>query len=168
MLLAGAFVYCCVLGLQGFAAQLLPRRLFLRASSWLQMAAFCVIVCVYCLQPMMPPDLVQPAATGCSHGRRPIGFWACFNSGTDRRRWRCWRGGRGSAWGSRYPPQPPPMRSLYFRTLRKIVEEPDIVGGAVAARGCRAWATQSKPRWFSSVYGPCCAAGCIASYSPSI
>jgi hypothetical protein len=33
MLAAGTFIFCCVLGLQGSAAQLLPRRLFLRISA---------------------------------------------------------------------------------------------------------------------------------------
>jgi hypothetical protein len=37
MLAAGVFVFCCVLGLQGLAAQLLPRRLFLHLSSFLQL-----------------------------------------------------------------------------------------------------------------------------------
>ncbi len=42
-----------VLGVQGLAAQLLPRRLFLRVSSFLQMGSFCVLVCVYFLQPIL-------------------------------------------------------------------------------------------------------------------
>ena len=45
---AGGFVFCCVLGLQGLAAQLLPRRTFLRLSSLLQLAAFGAILGVYC------------------------------------------------------------------------------------------------------------------------
>ena len=45
---AGGFVFCCVLGLQGLAAQLLPRRTFLRLSSLLQLAAFSAILGVYC------------------------------------------------------------------------------------------------------------------------
>jgi CubicO group peptidase (beta-lactamase class C family) len=51
MLAAGAFIYCGVLGVQGLAAQMLPRRLFLRVSAFLQMAAFCLFVCGYFLQP---------------------------------------------------------------------------------------------------------------------
>ena len=50
MLAAGAFIFCCVLGLQGFAAQILPRRWFLRASSFLQLAVFCLLVSAYFLQ----------------------------------------------------------------------------------------------------------------------
>src|SRR5437868_5478435 len=51
MLAAGAFIFCCVLGVQGIAAYLLPRRRFLRVSAFLQLAAFCLFVSVYFLQP---------------------------------------------------------------------------------------------------------------------
>jgi hypothetical protein len=50
MFAAGAFVYFGVLAVQGLAAQLLPRRLFLRASALLQMAAFCMFVSMYALE----------------------------------------------------------------------------------------------------------------------
>ena len=52
MLAAGVFIYCGVLGVQGLAAQVLPRRLFLRVSGFLQLAAFCLFVCGYFLQPV--------------------------------------------------------------------------------------------------------------------
>ena len=52
MLASGAFIYCGVLGVQGLAAQLLPRRLFLRVSGLLQIAALCLFVCGYFLQPV--------------------------------------------------------------------------------------------------------------------
>jgi CubicO group peptidase (beta-lactamase class C family) len=130
MFLAGAFVYCCVLGLQGIAAQLLPRRLFLRASSWLQMAAFCVIVCVYCLQPMMPPNLVEASGSGLlawSPSYWFLGLSQQWNGSPAlallaRRAW-IGLGVALSATAAAYA-------LSYFRTLRKIVEEPDIVGGA--------------------------------------
>ena len=53
MLMAGAFIYCCVLGAQGLAAQLLPRRHFLRVSSWMQLAAFGIFVATYFLEPKL-------------------------------------------------------------------------------------------------------------------
>jgi CubicO group peptidase (beta-lactamase class C family) len=142
MLGAGAFVFCCVLGLQGFAAQLLPRRLFLRASSFLQLAAFCAIVCVYCLQPMLP-DLVKASGHGLLAWSPSYWFLGLFQqlNGSPalallaRRAWF----GLGialSATAFAYA-------LSYFRTIRKIVEEPDIVGGA---RG-GAW----LPRFISAV-----------------
>ena len=51
MLLAGAFTYGAILTAQGLAAQLLPRRLFLRFSGYLQLAAVCTIVIAYFVQP---------------------------------------------------------------------------------------------------------------------
>jgi hypothetical protein len=53
MFAAGAFIYCCVLAVQGLAAQLLPQPLFLRVSSLLQLTAFCLLVSVYFLQPLI-------------------------------------------------------------------------------------------------------------------
>src|SRR5580700_6313991 len=62
MLAAGAFIFCCVLGVQGLAAQL-PRRLFLRLSAVLQMAALCVFIGVYFLQPSLTsPEALSAAA----------------------------------------------------------------------------------------------------------
>jgi hypothetical protein len=52
MISAGAFIFCGVLGVQGLAAQL-PRRLFLRLSAVLQMAAFCLFLSVYFLEPSL-------------------------------------------------------------------------------------------------------------------
>lgn len=51
MFAAGIFIYCALLAIQAFAAQILPRRLFLRASGFLQMTAFCSFVCAYFLEP---------------------------------------------------------------------------------------------------------------------
>ena len=49
MIAAGAFTFCCVLGLQG-VAQFLPRRWFLRVSALLQLAIFCLLLSGYLLQ----------------------------------------------------------------------------------------------------------------------
>lgn len=67
MFAAGAFVFCSVLGVQGLAAQLLSRRQFLRLSSFLQLATFCLFVTVYFLQPMRATPAVLTAAQ--HHGR---------------------------------------------------------------------------------------------------
>jgi CubicO group peptidase (beta-lactamase class C family) len=131
MLAAGAFIFCCVLGLQGFAAQLLPRRWFLRASAFLQLAVFCLLVSGYFLQRLPSTVLIT--------GRQQP--------------WLSWI---PSYWfvglyqqlsGSLHPALAPFARrawigllvavcvtatayaASYFRTLRKIVEEPDIAPG---------------------------------------
>ena len=50
MLAAGAFILCGVLTVQGFA-QLLPRQWFLRLSVVLQLTFFCLLLAAYFLQP---------------------------------------------------------------------------------------------------------------------
>src|SRR5216683_6182233 len=57
MLASGAFLFCSGLGAQGLAAQLLPRRAFLRFSAFLQLAAFFVILSVYFLEPALATPL---------------------------------------------------------------------------------------------------------------
>lgn len=131
MVAAGLFIFCCVLGLQGFAAQLLPRRWFLRASAFLQLAVFCLFVTGYFLQ------------------RSPVTVLV----GGPQKPWISWI---PSYWfvglyqqlsGSLHPALAPFARrawiglaaavcatavayaASYRRTLRKIVEEPDIAPG---------------------------------------
>jgi hypothetical protein len=51
---AGAiFIFCCVLCLQGTAALVLPRQLFLRISSFLQVIAFTTLFAGYLLEPSL-------------------------------------------------------------------------------------------------------------------
>jgi len=131
MLAAGAFTFCCILGLQGLAAQILPRRWFLRASAFLQLAVFCLLVCGYFLQ------------------RSPVTVLVAGS-------WKPWIAWIPSYWfvglyqqlsGSLHPALAPFARrawtgliaavcataiayaASYRRTLRKIVEEPDISPG---------------------------------------
>ena len=128
MLAAGGFIFCCVLALQGFAALLLPRRWSLRASAFLQLAVFCLLVSGYFLQR-------SPVTVLWTGSRQP---------------WLSWI---PSYWfvglyqqlsGSLHPALAPFARrawvglavavcatavayaASYFRTLRKIVEQPDI------------------------------------------
>lgn len=130
MLLAATFVYCCVLSLQGLAAQLLPRWLFLRASSWLQAAAFYLIVCVYCLQPMAPPDPVHASGNGLLGWTPSYWFLGLFQqwNGTAalgvlaRRAW--------TGLGLAVLATTVAYGLSYLRTMRRIVEEPDIVGSS--------------------------------------
>jgi hypothetical protein len=126
-----AFIFCCVLGLQGVAAQLLPRRWFLRASSFLQLAAFGTMIAVYFTQPILagPNSLSSAQGTGVL-GWSPSDWFLGLMQQL-----------RGS------PALAPLARRAwiglaiavivtavayalsYFRTLRKIVEEPDIMPG---------------------------------------
>jgi hypothetical protein len=138
MLAAGAFVYCGVLGVQGLAAQLLPRRLFLRVSAFMQLAAFCLFVCVYFLQPGFVglATLISPEVRRLLPWLPSYWFLGLFQELN----------------GSMHPVLAPVLAPLarkawmglaitvcgtavayalsYMRTLRKIVEEPDITPGS--------------------------------------
>jgi CubicO group peptidase (beta-lactamase class C family) len=136
MLAAGAFIFCCVLGVQGLAAQLLPRRLFLRVSSFLQMAAFCLFVCVYFLQPMlaMPSTLIAAQNHGLLAWSPSYWFLGLFQELNGSPALaplarRAWIGLAVAGCGTAVA-----YALSYFRTLRKIVEEPDIVPGGGGAR----------------------------------
>lgn len=63
MFAAGAFICAALLAVQGIAAQILSYRLFLRASSFLQIAAFFVILGAYFLKPPLATvqGLTSPA-----------------------------------------------------------------------------------------------------------
>jgi len=133
MFASGVFVFGAVLALQGVAAQLLPRGWFLRVSGYLQLAAFCVIVCVYFLQPGFGglDDLSQPSLWRTLHWLPSYWFLGLYEQLN----------------GSMHPALAPLAQRAwiglttvvlvsagsyalaYWRTLRKIVEEPDIVPG---------------------------------------
>ncbi|MFZ0590761.1 MAG: hypothetical protein WAM39_09780, partial [Bryobacteraceae bacterium] len=138
MLASGAFIFCSVLCIQGLAAQLLPRRPFLRLSAFLQLAAFCLFLSVYFLQ----PSLATPEALAAPENQRMLawlpsywflGLFQELNGSLNGPGQpalallaaRAWTGlavtllGAGAA-----------FLLSYFRTLRKIVEEPDILPGA--------------------------------------
>ena len=68
MFASGIFIYCSVLFVQGVTAQLFSRRNFLRLSGVLQIAAFCLFVSVYFLEPSFVP------ATPTSYRYLPS-FW---------------------------------------------------------------------------------------------
>jgi CubicO group peptidase (beta-lactamase class C family) len=132
MLAAGGFIFCCVLGLQGVAAQLLPRRVFLRVSSLLQLAAFCILVFVYFAQPIFVTgqDLIEVNGSGLLSWSPSFWFLGLFQQGIgspamDALAHRAWVGlaVAVSVTGTAYA-------LSCLRTLRQIVEEPDILPGA--------------------------------------
>lgn len=126
---AGTFIFCCVLGLQGLAAQILPRRYFLRVSSWLQLATFCVLVAGYCLEPWPISAFGETSDFRLLSWLPSYWFLAVFQqlNGTLHPALapfahRAWTGlaVAETATGIGYV-------LSYFRTLRQIVEEPDIL-----------------------------------------
>ncbi len=131
MFAAGTFLYCAVLSVQGLTALLLPRRLFLRVSAFLQMGAFCLFLCAFFLE----PNINTPAALSAPQNQRALAWLPDY-----------WFLGLFHALNGSLRPFYAPLAQRaalglatvvigaagifvlsYFRTLRKIVEEPDIV-----------------------------------------
>jgi hypothetical protein len=130
---AGLFLYCAILGVQGLAAQL-PRGWFLRISSFLQLAAFCLFVGVMFLQ----PSFLTAQALGAPENQTALAWLPPY-----------WFMGLFNRLSGAYPD--PAMRALadravrnlgisvlaaggafllsWLRTLRMIAEEPDILPG---------------------------------------
>ena len=124
---AGTFIYCLVLGIQGAAAQL-PRRWYLRISPALQIASFVLFLAVFCFQPSPRPENQSTFQWLPAYW-----FLGCLQS----------LGGGGMravtvpfAWRAAVAPAVAILAAgsafllSYLRTIRKIVEEPDVTPGA--------------------------------------
>jgi len=142
MLLAAAFMFCCVLGLQGIASLLLRRQQLLRLSALLQVGGFFFLFGVYLVEPSLEvrEALAAPENLKLLAGFPSYWFFGLFQELN----------------GSMLPEFVPLARRAlvcvaiaicggvasvllaYFRTMRKIVEEPDIMPGAHRTK----WAPQ--------------------------
>jgi hypothetical protein len=180
---AGAFVFCALLGIQGIVAQL-PRRYFLRLSSVLQMASFALLFCGFFLE----PSLSAPRALGAPLNRHLLALWPSYwffglfeylngwPAGLGPTHLQGYSGLNGApadvvgwlagrAWVALAVAVSVAAASFllsYLRTIRKIVEEPDIVPGRRGASGCRPSATRCAPRSCSLPSAPSCAAASTA------
>jgi hypothetical protein len=136
MFAAGAFMFCCVLCLQGMTALLLPRRLYLRASSPMQLAAFCLLICGYLTLPTIATPDALAAAQGNGTAAWEFSFWflGLFQQlkGSPALSVLAGRAWVGSA--ALISVTALAYSLSYFRMLRKIVEEPDIAPSAGGAR----------------------------------
>jgi hypothetical protein len=126
----GAFIYCSVLGVQGLAAQL-PRRWFLRFSAFLQLAAFGLFVSVWLLEPNFstPQQFADPRNQRLLTCLPSYWFFGLFHflNGSMRPALeplvpRAWM-----ALGIALASASTAFLFSYFRSLRRIVEEPDIL-----------------------------------------
>jgi hypothetical protein len=136
MLASGAFMFCCVLGVQGIMALILPRRAYLRVSSWLQMILFCGLLCGILAEPIAATPKSLAAAQGNGLAGWQFDFWFLGLlqqlKGTPALAvlaGRAWSGFAlvAGATGVAYV-------LSYFQMLRKIIEEPDILPSARGAR----------------------------------
>ena len=128
---SGVFLFGLVLSIQGLA-QLLPRQLFLRISSFLQIAFFGALLTVYFLQPGFS-DMETLAANQATLGWLPsYWFFGLFqqlngplNPDLAFLPHRAWMGLGAAICGAAGA-----YLLCYLRTLRKIAEQPDILPGS--------------------------------------
>jgi hypothetical protein len=128
---AGAFFVFTILTLQGLAANLFPRQLFLRLSAVLQAAVMCILLSVYFLEPSLesPEALTSPQNQRLLEWLPSYWFLALFNqlNGSAHPSLaplaaRAWIGLGVSALGTCAA-----LLVCYFRLTPKIVEQPDIL-----------------------------------------
>lgn len=131
IILAAAFTFCSVLGVQGIAAQLLSRQRYLRLSALLQVAGFCLFIGLYFLEPSLETREALTAQENqkllaCLPSYWFLGLFQQLNGslspGFSPLASRAWMGlavAASTAGGV--------LLISYFRTLRKLVEEPDIL-----------------------------------------
>jgi hypothetical protein len=130
---ASVFLYGSVLTVQGFTALLLPRRMFLRLSAILQLAAFGLFLGVYFVQ----PSITTPAAMAAAESHWVLAcspsywFFAMFHqlngSLPQQFAWiahRAWIGLAVAVIGAASS-----LLLCYIHTMKKTVEEPDLVSG---------------------------------------
>ncbi len=131
VVLAGVFTFCMVLGIQGIAVQLLSRQLYLRISSVLQVAGFCLFVGLYFLEPSLErrEALVSPTnhrMLSWLPGYWFLGLFQQLNGSMSpgftwlaHRAWMALMLVILAATGLLF--------ASYFRTLPKLIEQPDLL-----------------------------------------
>lgn len=127
------FIYGSVLTVQGFTTLLLSRRLYLRLSALLQLSCFVLFLAIYFLLPYLD----TPAAMSAQENRAMLAwspsfwFFALFNQlNASLPRALEWLAIR--AWiglGIVVVSAVTSLLLCYMRTMKKMVEEPDLVPG---------------------------------------
>jgi hypothetical protein len=138
MVASSAFLYGAVLTIQGTTAYLLPRRLFLRVSAFLQLTAFGVLLVAYFLAPSVDtPAQLGALGSGSLMAASPVTlFFALLNecngtlpAGSLWLAHRAWIALACAVAGAATS-----LLVCYLRTMRKTVEEPDLVPAGHAIR----------------------------------
>jgi len=127
MTMAAVFIFGLIMSAQGIAASLLPRRVFLRVSSLMQLGTFCLVVGVYFLQPMLIRPGVMLAAQQRGFASSPsywfLGLFQQLSGSPELAPLAraAWVGVGIAVVGTAVA-----YALSYFRTLQRIAEEPDI------------------------------------------
>jgi len=131
ILAASLFLYCSVLAIQGLTSLLLPRGLFLVSSAFFQVAAFFLFLAVYFLQPTITSVEMASTTSSWLNWSPALWFFALFNqlngSLPSELYWmaqRAWFGVGISIGGAIAA-----LALCYVRTMRKMLEQPDLVSG---------------------------------------
>ncbi len=131
MIASGAFMFCCILGIQGLTAQFLPRRWFLRISALLQFAIFCILISGYFLLSNPAKVLITGAASRWISWIPTYWFEGLYQqlSGSLHPALlpfahRAWIGLAVAVCATALA-----YAASYFQTLRRIVEDPDVAPG---------------------------------------
>ncbi len=134
VLAAATFVSGFTLLIQGAASQLLPRQLFLRVSALLQVLTFCLFLTMYVLEPSLESVAARTAPANqyllaCLPTYWFLGLFQQLNGSMDPGfqplASRAWIGLAITILGTGET-----ILLAYFRSLRKIVEQPDIIPGS--------------------------------------
>ena len=130
LLAAGMFVFGAALTLQGMA-RMMPRRMHLRMSPVLQVVVFCALVSVYVLEPSLERDAALVANHRLLEWLPSYWFWGMFqrlNEASQRNAGLGWLAER--AWvatGLVVAGAAATGVLNYFRSMQRVVEEPEIV-----------------------------------------
>ncbi len=147
MAAAGAFVCSALLAAQGIAAQVLSYRLFQRVSSFLQMAAFFVILGAFFLKPPLATvaGLTSPAHRGWIEWMPTYWFLGLFQVLNGSMHPTFGPLAERAVWALALASALAALSYVlaYQRGLRRIVEQPDI------APGDRSRAASGLARWLS-------------------
>jgi hypothetical protein len=139
MIAITVFLYGAVLAVQGWTALLLPRRAFLRLSAVLQLAAFALFLTTWIFQPGLADLASMP---GHPEGRWPGCWFLCLMLQVDGRLppEHAWMARR--AWiglGISTAAAATSLLFCYVRTMKKTVEEPDLLPGSRGRRFPMRW-----------------------------
>jgi hypothetical protein len=133
MSLIGIFMFASVLSLQGVMAQVLPHRRFVRISSIFQVAAFGLFVSMYLLQPSLttPAALIRAESEGWIAWLPSYWFLGLLQELNGTMHPALLLLTRRACLGIALAVTTASVSFLlsYFRTVRKIVEEPDVAPG---------------------------------------
>jgi len=133
MIAVSLFLYCSVLTIQGLTSLILPRRVFLVLSAFLQITCFCAFLAVYFLQ----PTITSSAKIGIAENHwvtwsPSFWFFAFFNQlngslplGLSGMAQRAWIGLALAVTAAVVS-----LVFCYVKTMRQTLEQPDLVPGA--------------------------------------